>query len=120
MSFYRDWEFYGKNKDGSFLSSKQIECLVALDEFDLESMEWYDDDTMICFGYTTSIYAYENILEAIVKYAEIYPEVILTAIVSDDEGKGGFMLRNGKVQEFTSCTVYVDDEGRELDPMAGL
>ena len=120
MSVYRDWEFYGKNKSGSFLSSKQIECLVALDEFDLENMEFYEDDTLFASGCTTSAFAYEHIQEAVEKYAEIYPEVILTVIVSDDCGKCGFMLRDGKVQEFESCTVYVDEEGRELDPMDGL
>ena len=120
MSAYRDWEFYGKNKDGSFLSSKQIECLVALDEFDLDGMEWYEDDSMIGSGFTTSTFSYDHIKEAVKKYAEIYPSIILTVIVTDDEGKGGFMIRNGKLQEFTSCTVYVDKEGREIEPLEGL
>ena len=120
MSIYRDWEFYGKNKDGSYLTSKQIECLVALDEFDLDGMEFYEDDTLFASGYTTSAFAYEHIQEAVEKYAEIYPEVSLTVIITEDEGKGGFMIRNGKFQEFWASTVYVDGEGREIEPLEGM
>ena len=120
MSVYRDWEFYGKNKDGSKLYSKQIECLVALDEFDLENMEFYEDDTLFASGYTTSAFAYDHIREAVEKYAEIYPDVMLTVIMSDDIGKGGFMIRNGKFQEFVSYTAYVDMEGHEIEPLEGM
>lgn len=120
MGVYRDWEFYGKNKDGSSLSSKQIECLVALDEQDLYGMEWKDDDTLIGSGYTESIYAYERIKAAVEQYAKIYPDVNLTVIADEYGEKYGFMIRNGKFQTFESSIIYTDDEGREIDPLSGL
>ena len=118
MGVYRDWEFYGKNKDGSFLSSKQIECLIALDEYDLDGMEWYDNDTVIGSGYTESSSAYERIGDAVQKYAAIYPEVNLTVIATDGMDKYGFMIRGGKFQRFDSTIVYTDEEGREIDPLS--
>lgn len=120
MSMYRDWEFHGRNNNGSFLSSKQIECLIALDEFDLDGMEWKDYDTLIGSGFTESFGAYERIEKALDEFAFRYPEANMTVFVDCNGEKCGFMLRNGKVQAFTSCTVYLDGEGRELDPMDGL
>ena len=120
MSVYRDWEFYGKNKDGSLLSSKQIECLVALDEQDLGEMEWSDSDTLICSGHTESIYVYERIKAAVEQYAKIYPDVNLTVIADEYGEKYGFMIRNGKFQTFESSIIYTDNEGREIDPLTGL
>ena len=118
MGVYREWEFYGKNKDGSSFSSKQIECLVALDEYDLEDMCWHCHDTAIGSGHTESSFAYDRIYQAVEKYAGIYPDVSLTVIADENGEKFGFMIRNGKFQTFESSIIYTDNEGREIDPLS--
>ena len=40
MSIYRTWEFRGFHKDGSPLTSREIEALVSFDERDLGSLTW--------------------------------------------------------------------------------
>ena len=120
MSVYRDWEFYAKNNDGTFLSSKQIECLIAFDEHDLRGMEWYSYDSVIGNGCTNSSFSYDRIRDAVECFGLLYPEVNMTVLVDCNGEKGGFMLRGGKVQDFSSCIVYLDSEGRELDPLNGF
>ena len=117
MSIYRSWEFHGENNDGTALYSKQIECLIALDEFDLDGLEWEDGEEMFGFGDTSSSGAYERIFEALIEFAEIYPEVILTVLVHSetDSCPDGFRVQDGKVREFTGFITYrYDDDGTEV------
>ena len=115
MSIHRSWEFYGQNKDGTFLTGRQIEDLIALDEFDFKVIEWEDDVDEFGWGDTESTGAYERVFEALIQYAEMYPDVTLTVYVSVDRYQDGFRMENGKVREFTGqMTYFYDDDGTEV------
>lgn len=115
MGMYRTWEFSGRNNDGSYLTSRQIECLVALDEYDLENLTFEEGDLLFGWGNTESIGAYEGIMDALEKFAAIYPEVRL--FVTDQEGSEyAIFVKGGKVREATGRVVYTfDDDGEEVD-----
>ncbi len=118
MGVYRTWEFSGKNNDGSPLTSKQIECLVALNESDLEEFTWEQGGKAFGWGETTSIGAYERIYTTLTEFASLYPEVSMFVSVQVECEPAPFavFVRGGKVREATGkITYYFDDDGEEVD-----
>ena len=116
MSAYRTWEFWGRNNDGSLLTSKQIEGLISLDEYDLDAMTW-DEHENFGWGHTESINAYDRIEEVLEQFAALYPEVTVKVIVQyeTEPCPDGFMVKGGKVRPFSGHVVYTyDDDGAEV------
>ena len=122
MGLYREWEFHGLNKDGSNLSYEQIDRLINMDEYDLFDMTCYDDDSLFGFGHTESFGAYERIFNAVQRHAFLYPEINMTVIVrkEPDAMDEGWIVRDGKIQTFTSKRIYLDEQGNEIDPFEGV
>ena len=117
MSAYRNWEFWGHNNDGTLLTSKQVEALIALDEFDLEDLTW-EEGEMFGWGDTESIFSYDRVEEALEKFAALYPEVTVKVIVQyeTEPCPDGFMVKGGNVRPFSGHVVYTyDDDGQEVD-----
>ena len=118
MSTYIRWEFYGHNGDAKAepLTSKQIECLVALDEYDLEGMNW-GQDYLFGWGETESNLAYDRIEEALTKFAELHPDVTIKVLAyyETEPAPYGFLLENGECIPFTGqIKYYRDDNGGEV------
>lgn len=119
MSIYIRWEFYGHNGDAiaEHLTSKQIESLVALDEFDLEGMNWEQEEYLFGFGETESNAAYDHIEEALTEFAKLWPDVSAKVLAYCDSAPApyGFLLENGKCIPFTGqIRYYRDDNGQEV------
>ena len=117
MSTYIRWEFYGHNGEKTeHLTSKQIEALVALDEYDLEQMTW-EEDYLFGWGDTTSSSAYNQIEEALGKFAALYPDasVKVLAFFETEPAPYGFLIENGTCVPFTGkLKYYRDDNGEEV------
>lgn len=117
MSMNVSWEFYGHNGEKtSPLTSKQIESLVGLDEYDLDGMEW-EEEYLFGWGETSSCYAYDRIEEALTIFAALYPDVSVKAVAfyEADPIPGGFLVEHGKCTTFTGkITYYRDDNGEEV------
>lgn len=117
MSAYRTWEFWGHNNDGTLLTDKQVECLIALDEYDLDCLTW-EEAEMFGWGETESIFAYDRIEEALKKFSTLYPEVTVKVIVhyETESCPDGFMVKGGKVRPFSGHVVYTyDDDGTTVE-----
>lgn len=119
MSQYRTWEFRGFHQDGSPLASREIEALVAFDEFDLECMTWEQGDALFGWGDTQSIGSYDRIEEAIREFMKVYPEIRLTVICQYEAEPcpDAFFSEAGTadVQTLSSRLTYYDDEtGKEV------
>ena len=111
MSIYINWEFYGHN-----MTTKQIETLVSLDEYDLEELEW-EEEYLFGYGQTDSHCAYDRIKEALEEFAKIYPDVSIkvVAFYETEVAPCGFLVENGKCISFTGkITYYRDDNGQEV------
>lgn len=86
MSYPMDWQVYGAHKDGSELTSKEIEAFVALDEDDLllDDLDWKPVGSFLASFSTESCGAYTRITDAVEKYAKLFPDVILQVVFRDD------------------------------------
>lgn len=120
MSIYRTWEFRGCHKDGSPLTSREIEALVSFDEFDLECMTWEMGDSLFGWGDTQSIGAYERIEEAVREFKKVYLDVRLVVICrcEVDVCPDALFSRSGEteVHSLSSRLTYYDDEtGEEVE-----
>ena len=117
MSIYIRWEFYGHNGEkAECLTSKQIESLVALDEYDLEDMNW-EEDYLFGWGKTESNFAYDHIEEALTKFAKLWPDVSakVLAYYETEPAPYGFLLEHGECIPFTGqIRYYRDDNGQEV------
>jgi len=117
MSTYIRWEFYGHNGDNTEpLTSKQIECLVALDEYDLEGMNW-EQDYLFGWGETTSDSAYDHIEEALTEFAKLWPDISVKVLAyyETEPAPYGFLLECGECIPFTGqIKYYRDDNGEEV------
>ena len=114
-----EWTFNGKNADDSFLTSKQIEALIALDEFDLDTGEINFENGCYDFGtgVTQSYGAVTRIREALEKFSKLYPAARLTVIYKyeTDWCPDGFIVEGGEVVDITGHIVYSrDDNGKEV------
>lgn len=120
MSTDRSWTFRGCHEDGSPLTSKEIEALVALDEFDLEYLEWEQGDDLFGWGDTESIGSYDRIGDAISAFKMMHPEIRL-AVIAQYESEpclDAFFSRCGEtaVHTLSSRLVFFDnDTGEEVD-----
>lgn len=120
MSAYRNWTFRGCHEDGSPLTSKEIEALVALDEFDLQGLEWEQGDDLFGWGDTESIGSYDRIEDAISAFKMMHPEIRL-AVIAQYESEpcpDAFFSQCGEtaVHTLSSRLVFFDDEtGEEVD-----
>ena len=120
MSVYRSWTFRGCHEDGSPLTSKEIEALVAFDEFDLQDLEWEQGDDLFGWGDTESIWSYDHIEDAIREFKMAHPEIRLTVTVQyeSEPCPDAFFSRCGEtaVHTLSSRLVFFDDEtGEEVD-----
>lgn len=117
MSTYIRWEFYGHNGEKAEpLTSRQIESLVALDEYDLEIMNW-EEEYLFGYGVTESNCAYDRIEEALGEFAKMYPDVCMKVLAcyETEVSPCGFLLENGECIPFTGkVTYYRDDNGEEV------
>ena len=111
------WEFYGHNGDKTEpLTSKQIECLVALDEYDLENMTW-EEDYLFGWGETESSFTYDRIEEALKEWAKMWPNISakVLAYYETEAAPYGFLLERGNCIPFTGqIKYYRDDNGEEV------
>jgi len=120
MSANVEWIFSGVNKNtGKCLTSKQIEALVALDEFDLatDDFTWDADYKEFGEGHTESSFAVERIQEAAQEFSKLYPEIRLVILYKYDTAwnPDGFVTEGGEIREFTGCVRYTfDDNGEEV------
>ena len=119
MASVYEWNFNGKNADDSFLSSKQIEALIAFDEFDLDTGEVNFESGCYDFGAgTTESYgAVSRIREALEKFSKLYPEVRLTVLYKYDADwyPDGFIVEGGEVVDITGHITFTrDDNGEEV------
>lgn len=115
MSCVVDWEFSGRHQSGEFLTSKEIEALVALNEQDLEDAHWEGGDEYLTSFCTESYGAVERIRKTLDDFAGRFPDVRLfvtyryeTAVCPD-----GFITEGGKVREITGNVVYTYDDTLE-------
>jgi len=117
MGQYIRWEFYGHNGEKTeHLTSKQIESLVALDEYDLESMTW-EEEYLFGFGETESNLAYDRIEEALTEFSKMWPDVSakVLAYYDTEAAPYGFLLENGECIPFTGeIRYYRDDNSQEV------
>ena len=117
MSTYIRWEFYGHNGEKAEpLTSKQIESLVALDEYDLEVMNW-EEEYLFGWGETESSFAYDRIEEALTEWAKIWPNISakVLAYYETEPAPDGFLLERGNCIPFTGqIKYYRDDNGQEV------
>ena len=120
MSIYRTWEFRGFHKDGSPLTSREIEALVSFDERDLGSLTWETGGALFGWGDTQSLGSYDRIEEAVREFMMVYPEIRLTVICQYEAEPcpDAFFSRCGEtaVHCLSSRLVYYDDEtGEEVE-----
>lgn len=117
MSCYIRWEFYGHNGEkAEFLTEDQVKALIALDEYDLEELEW-EEEYLFGYGQTASHCAYDRIEEALDEFAKIYPDVSIKALAfyETDTNPIGFLVEHGKCIPLTGkITYYRDDNGEEV------
>ena len=120
MSQYCTGEFRGCHQDGSPLASREIEALVAFDEFDLECMTWEQGDALFGWGDTQSFGSYAHISDAISAFKMAYPEIRLTVICQyeSEPCPDAFFSQCGEtaVHTLSSRLTYYDDEtGEEME-----
>jgi len=120
MSIYRTWEFRGCHKDGSPMTSREIEALVSFDERDLDSMTWETGDSLFGWGDTQSISSYDRIEDAVRDFKMVYPEIRLTVICQYEAEPcpDAFFSKSGETEVHTlsSRLNYYDDEtGEEVE-----
>ena len=118
MSTYIRWEFYGHNGNAraEHLTSEQIESLIALDEHNLEYMNW-EEDYLFGWGTTESSFAYDEIEEALTEFAKLWPDISakVLAYYDTEPAPYGFLLEHGKCIPFTGqIRYYRDDNGQEV------
>lgn len=112
MSNPMSWEFHGRNKDWSPLTSKQIEALVALDEDDLlVESPWENEDTYLNSFDTESFGALTRIRSALEKWARLYPDAELFVMYRYEcaWNPDGFLVKNGTVHDLTGHIKFSDD-----------
>lgn len=114
-----DWNFNGRNNDGTVFTSKQIEALIALDEFDFlpGCIEFNDRYYEFATGITESYGSRERIREAVEQFAKLYPETRLVVTYKYDFEwyPEGFIAEGGEVVDITGHVTFTrDDNGEEV------
>lgn len=118
MSVCRTWEFQGTNADKSYITKKQIDKLISLDEFDFDELTFESGDLLFGWGSTESCLAYDRIKEALESFAALHPDTnIFVRIQQEQEAEPyAIVVKDGKVREATGrITYFFDDTGEEVN-----
>jgi hypothetical protein len=117
MSQPIEWEIFGKHQDGTPLSSREIEALVALDEGDFEGADFGTEDELFCEMFTESAGAHMRMEAALTEYARMFPDICLTVLYRYDTAwnPDGYITKDGRLLEITGHVTYtLDETGEEV------